>query len=196
MLAMTSGVRDMQRVLDLVWTHLLPVFGEAALPEDAAAQDALVRKLEALSLPVVEGAPSSGRGGTISGSSYAIEPNHFHIERVRFSFDGNSPTVTFMDATGEQPVTAGYGVWRKGMSDGRVLGRERAWSGGLNSERMAASGAWTEEDTFELRVCYTEGEVCPIVRFRFRDGALAIQVDPNVSWDEPTVTTLIGHPAP
>ncbi len=66
-------------------------------------------------------------------------------------------------------------------------------SGELDREQMAASGAWTAGDIFELRICYIEGEVCPVVRFHFSDGDLKIEVDPNVSWGEPVVTTLIGH---
>ena len=80
-----------------------------------------------------------------------------------------------------------------------------AWAGGWFADRygrtavtvaaMAASGAWTADDTYELRVCYTEGEVCPVLRFRFADRALTIEADPNVSWDDPTVVTVMGRAA-
>lgn len=194
-LAMTSGVRDMQRVLDCVWEHLLPAFGDTALPEDAAAQAALKEKLASLSLPVVIGTSTSALASAVSGATYAVEPNGFGIERIRFGFDGSNATITIANAAGEQGVIAGCGVWRPGIAEARVLGRERSWSSGTAGERMAATGAWTAGDTFELRVCYTEGEVCPILRFRFSDRDVQIEVDPNVSWEEPAVTTLIGHAA-
>ena len=65
-LAITSGVDDMQAVLNLVWEHLLPAFGDTALPEDPEAQSALTQRLAALSLPVVEGASKSDIASTIS----------------------------------------------------------------------------------------------------------------------------------
>ncbi len=34
-LAITSGLGDMQSVLNLVWDHLLPAMGESSLPDDA-----------------------------------------------------------------------------------------------------------------------------------------------------------------
>lgn len=194
-LAMTSGVRDTQLVLDRVWTHLLPAFASSALPENAPAQSALAAKLASLSLPVVEGAPTSAIAGSISGTTYAIDPNALGIERIHFNVDGDgkSSTITIEDAAGEHPVTAGYGVWQTSNSEARVPMRERAWSSGLDPEAMAACGSWTAEDTFELRICYIEAEVCPIMRFHFTNRELSVEIAPNVSWDEPTVTMLTGR---
>ncbi|MCA9861039.1 MAG: serine hydrolase, partial [Thermomicrobiales bacterium] len=192
-LAMTSGVQNLQLVLDRVWEHLLPAFGDTTLPEDPAAQKALTSRLSSLTLPVAEGASASGIAAAVSGTTYEIEPNEFSIERVRFSFDEDSTTVTFTNGLGEQPVSAGYGVWREGTSESRVLGREYPWSSGLGKERMAACGIWIADDTFELRICYTESEVCPILRFHFSAKQIAIEVEPNVSWEEPTRTILTGR---
>ena len=68
-LAITSGVDDMQAVLNLVWEHLLPAMQPAALPEDFAAQAALSSKMAAklagLALLAPQGAadfPARGRG--------------------------------------------------------------------------------------------------------------------------------------
>lgn len=194
-LAITSGVRDMQRILDCVWNHLLPAFREGALPENAVARTALTEKLASLALPVALGASTSAIASAVSGTSYTIKPNAFGIERVAFDFDADRAVVTITNAGSELPVRAGYGVWLEGLADGRVIGRERSFASGLGRERMAASGAWTAEDTYELRLCYTEGEVCPIVRFRFTDGEVRLEIDPNVSWGEPTMTTLSAHRA-
>jgi len=43
-IAITSGVRDMQAVLNLVWEHLLPAMKPAALPADTPVHDRLARK--------------------------------------------------------------------------------------------------------------------------------------------------------
>ncbi|MFN8492475.1 MAG: hypothetical protein U0350_33045 [Caldilineaceae bacterium] len=49
-LAITSGLGDMQVPLNLVWEHLLPAFGSSALPENQHAQQALANKLAKLGL--------------------------------------------------------------------------------------------------------------------------------------------------
>ena len=52
--AVTGASPDMQAVLDAMWEHLLPAFGDVPL-DDAAADDALASRLAALELPLVEG---------------------------------------------------------------------------------------------------------------------------------------------
>lgn len=195
-LAMTSGVRDMQRVLDCVWQHLLPAFSTGALPDDPTARTALEQKLASLSLPITEGAATSNIASAISGTTYAIAPNGLGIERVRIDFDDDYATLVVTDTKGEHRIVAGYGAWRMGASDGRILEPGRPWAGGHGAQQLGASGAWTAEDTYELRICYIEGEVCPILRFSFSDADIRIDLDPNVSWDETAVTTLIGHVEP
>jgi hypothetical protein len=56
---------------------------------------------------------------------------------------------------------------------------------------LCGGGAWTDETTFEVRICYLEGEVYPILRFRFTAGELSLTVDPNVTWDEPRMATTL-----
>jgi hypothetical protein len=54
-LAITSGLNDMQAVLNVVWDCLLPAMGSAALPADEVTQAALAIKLANLALPLPEG---------------------------------------------------------------------------------------------------------------------------------------------
>lgn len=192
-LATTSGVRDMQRVLDAVWEHLLPVFSADALPDDPTARTALEQKLAALTLPIAEGAPTANIASAISGTTYGIAPNDLGFERVRVEFEDEHSTIKVTDSNGDHQVVAGYGAWRAGSAEGRILEAGRPWAGGAGPQQFGACGAWTAEDTYELRVCYIESEVCPILRFHFADAELRLEVDPNISWDEAVVTPLTGH---
>lgn len=47
-----AGLGDMQRELDLIWTHLLPAFGPAPRAADAAAEARLRAKCDSLALPL------------------------------------------------------------------------------------------------------------------------------------------------
>lgn len=181
--AITSGVRDMQGLLDKVWTYLLPAFGAGPLPEDRNARSALETRLASLALPVVKGAATSGMACTVSGRTWTLETNRLGIERVVFEFADERASMTITDARGEHAVAAGYGSWLEGTSGHRT---------GI-PERIAASGAWIGGSTFELRICNTEGEVGTVWNVRFMADEVSIDIAPNVSWGDPAVMTLTGR---
>ncbi|MFN8474185.1 MAG: hypothetical protein U0822_18475 [Anaerolineae bacterium] len=82
-------------------------------------------------------------------------------------------------------MQVGYGTWLKGISDLR----------GRGEEPVAACGAWTADDTYEVRVAYYESEVSPVLRLHFTGDDLHLEVEPNVSWGSTDTTTIIGHTA-
>lgn len=183
-LTINSGLRDMQGVLDKVWTHLLPAMQTDALPADPAASGQLRDKLAALSLPRVTGEFTSPTAKHWSGTQYTMDANDRAIERIGFAFGDDRATVTVGDARGEHPIEIGHGTWLKGITDVR----------GGGDEPIAACGAWTAADTFELRACFYESEFCPIARFHAANGDLRLEIEPNVSWQETAVATISGRP--
>jgi CubicO group peptidase (beta-lactamase class C family) len=182
-LAITSGLNDLQGVVDNVWKHLLPAFGSNALPEDRDAYGALEARLAALTLPVVTGADASPMVRSISGTTYILESNDLGIERIRLDVDTGNTSMTMSNGRGEHTFAIGYGHWIAGRSDQRMG----------TMERMAACGAWTSDNTFEVRICYTESEVGGVIHMRFDEGRITAKVTPNVSWEPgPATRTLTG----
>lgn len=179
-LAVTSGLRDMQAFLEKVWTHLLPAFGDEPLADDVEARAALEARLASLTLPVVEGAATSG---IASGRTYRMEGNPLGIQRIAFNAGGDHASMTITDANGEHWVAAGDGAWLAGSSALRT---------GV-PERVAASGGWTDERTFELRICFIEGEVGTVLETRFVDDGITVEIRPNVSWGDPAPVILTGR---
>jgi hypothetical protein len=196
-LAMISGVRDMQVVLDKVWAHLLPAMqaqplDKPPLPADRQASGELCDKLATLALPLAQGQPTSPRAEQWSGKVYELERLALRLQRhdlqlqsVALAFGDECSTLTLGDERGEHHLQVGYGTWLKGITDMRGFGDEPA----------AACGAWTAEDSYEVRVCFYEGELCPVLRFHYLGDELQLEVEPNVSWETPTVTTLTGRVA-
>jgi CubicO group peptidase (beta-lactamase class C family) len=182
-LAIIGGVRDMQAVLDKVWAHLLPAMQPEPLPADPHAHGELCDKLAVLSLPLPEGRPSSPGAEQWSGKTYDLEPNDLHLERVAIAFGEGGATISARSKRGEHAIQVGSGAWLKGRTDVR----------GRGDEPIAASGAWTAGDTFEVRVSFYEGEYCPVVRCRIVSGELRLEIEPNVSWDPPAVTMITGR---
>lgn len=184
-LAIISGVRDMQAVLDKVWEHLLPAMQPEALPADPQAYGELSDQLAALSLPLPEGQPWSPRAEQWWGKTYQLERNDLKLKSVAIEPGGERSTLIVRDERGEHTIQVGYATWLQGTTG----------LGGQGDQPVAACGAWTAEDTYEVRVCYYEGELCPIFRFHYTSGGLQLEVEPNVSWEEPTVTAVSGRAA-
>jgi CubicO group peptidase (beta-lactamase class C family) len=184
-LAIIGGVRDMQAVLDKVWEHLLPAMQPEALPVDPQAWGKLCDKLAVLSLPLPKGQPLSPRAEQWWGKTYKLESNGLKFESVAIEFGYERGTLIVRDGRGEHPIQVGYATWLKGITDLR----------GHGDEPVAACGAWTAEDTYEVRVCYYEGVFCPVFRFHYTSGELQLEVEPNVSWGSTTVLTITGRVA-
>jgi CubicO group peptidase (beta-lactamase class C family) len=184
-LAMIGGVREMQVVLDKVWEHVLPAMQPQALPADPQAYGALCDKLAALSLPLPVGQPASPRAEQWSGKTVQLESDDLLPESVAIRFGDERCTLIVRDERGEHAVQVGYATWLKGTTDMR----------GYGAEPVAASGAWTAEDTFEVRLCYYERVYCPVLRFHYTRGELQLEVEPNVSWDSTEVRTVTGRVA-
>jgi CubicO group peptidase (beta-lactamase class C family) len=183
LLAMIGGVRDMQGVLDNVWKNLLPAMQPKALPADPQTYGQLSDKLAVLSLPPPKGPPSSARAEQCSGKTYTLESNDLKLESIAINFGYERSMLIVRDARGEHPIQVGYLTWLKGTTDVR----------GHGDEPVAACGAWTTEDTYEMRVCYYEGVFCPVLRFHYTSGELQLEIEPNVSWGSTTVSTITGR---
>jgi CubicO group peptidase (beta-lactamase class C family) len=182
-LAINSSVRDLQAVLDKVWEHLLPAMQPEALPADPQSYNALRDKLASLSLPLPAGQSTSPQAAQWSGQMYRLETNDLNVERVALTFGDERSTLRVQDENGAHTVQIGYATWLKGTTD--MLGQ--------GDDPVAASGAWTAADTYEVRVCYTRREICPVMRFHFTGDALQLEVEPNVSWGPTTPVTIKGR---
>ncbi len=182
-LAITGGLSDMQNVLDKVWEHLLPAMGTDPLPADPVAQGELTGALAGLALPMPDGQRSSPRMEGWSGQLYELEPNDLGFERVVITFDGDRTTLSLRTEHGESLFPVGHGAWLAGRANLR----------GNGDGPVAASGAWTSDDVFEVRICRTEDVYCPVFLFHYGNGDLRLDVAPNASWGAATATTIAGR---
>ena len=182
-LTMIGGVQNMQTVLDKVWEHLLPTMKSRALPANPQAYNELRDKLAILSLPLPNGGASSPSAEQWSGKTYNLESNHLKFESAVIRFGDRSNTLILCDDHGEHLIQIGTSTWLKGITGLR----------GRGDEPIAACGAWTAEDTYEVRVCCYEDVYCPIFRFHYASAELQLEVEPNATWDwEPAGVTKIA----
>ena len=105
-LAMISGVRDMQVVLDKVWAHLLPAMGSQPLPADPAAHNALRARLANLACHLCRAYPPRATAQW-SGKEYEFADNPLQIQSVVLDFAADGSTLTVADARGTRAIAIG-----------------------------------------------------------------------------------------
>ncbi|HXX94647.1 MAG TPA: serine hydrolase domain-containing protein, partial [Planctomycetota bacterium] len=111
-IAITSGLRDMQAVLNLVWDRLVPGFKAGALPGDPAGLGRLRERLSNLKLRTLEGAPSSPEAAKIAGKKYVFPPNESKVEWIALNSDpaGSGAAVTWRVNGVDRTVECPYGA--------------------------------------------------------------------------------------
>jgi CubicO group peptidase (beta-lactamase class C family) len=181
-IAITSGVKDMQAVLNLIWDKLLPALKPTPLAADEAARTKLEHKLKNLSLRPQEG---SALPAQVSGRKYVFAANGRKLETMTLACDGQDGPVTLTARFdgGEQRITCGHATWQKGRA---------AW-GRFPEQPVAASGAWTANDTFTAKLCFYETPVIVTLRLKFAGPELQYNAEANVGFGPTKEPQLIGR---
>jgi CubicO group peptidase (beta-lactamase class C family) len=189
--AITSGVRDMQAVMNLVWDKLLPAMQPHAVAENAAAQRALKAKLASLVVRVAPGQPTSPIASKVSGRWYQLPENDRGMRAVSLDFSA-APTLHVRTATGESTTPIGLGVWAN--SKGWTNGMDRLLSV-TPPVSIGASGGWTTDSVFTVKLVAPETPFYSTMQFHFDGDRLLIDSENNVSFGARKIPTLIGTPA-
>lgn len=189
-LAMTSGVGNMQAVLDQVWTHLLPGMGAAPLVADPATQAALESRLAGLRLPPLVGAPTAGLAGQVSGQSYHFsdvpttpDPRDLPIQSLSLTFADGETVCRLTDAAGEHLMRCGDGEW--------LVGSTTYYQPA--GQQVAGCGAWTAADTYTMKVQFIERPFSVTATCRFVGDELHYASKLNVSFGPTEAPPLVGR---
>src|SRR5262249_52517234 len=187
-IAITSGLRDMQAVLNLVWEKLLPGLTATAAAPDKAAQEKLRQGLKNLSLPTPEGSasPSSPLGKVIS-QRYLFPANARGLESIALeSKQPGSATIIARFNGAETRIECGHSAWKKGQA---------AW-GSQRLQPVAASGAWTADDTFTAKLALYETPFVYTVSLKFAGDELRCINESNVASGPAREPELVGRSTP
>jgi CubicO group peptidase (beta-lactamase class C family) len=186
-IAITSGLRDMQAVLNLVWEKLLPGLGATAA-SDKAAQEKLGQALKNLSLRPPKGAASpSATVGKVFGQRYLFQSNARKLESIALeSRQPGSTTIVARFNGVETRIECGHGAWKKGQA---------AW-GSQTLQPVAASGAWNADDTFIAKLALYETPFVYTVSLKFAGEELRFANESNVAFGPAREPELVGKAAP
>jgi CubicO group peptidase (beta-lactamase class C family) len=176
-LAITSGVGDMQAVLNAAWDHLLP--GMKSASGEKRGESALKQRLAGLEVRSPEGSHTSSTASRVSGRPFQLETNGQKLRTAAFQFSPERAALTLKDDAGEQRIVAGHGRWVAGRSVG-AAGPPRL--GAPPAGRTAARGAWTADDTYTLKVCYIETPYEETITCRFSGDEMTLSRKMNVGF--------------
>ena len=185
-IAITSGVKDMQSVLNLIWDKLLLEFGTKRLKADAATQKKLTEKLASLTVRPAQGGETSALAAKLSGRKFVFPENAQKLEALTFKSDGNKGTVISVQARGAAySFTAGYREWQRGPATGGDYT--------FTNNPAAATAAWTSEDTLIVKQCLTETPYYVTHQFRFEGNQVFYDLQRNVGFGATKQSRLVGR---
>lgn len=181
-IAITSGVKNMQAVLNLIWDKLIPGMSKEALPENSDANNSLVRLLGSLQLPTVPGIATSGFTAAI-GKTIKFDNNSDKIESISVvASDSGKQALQFNIAGEMTTVPVGQIGWHRLKS---------RW-GSNQEQQLATSAAWTSDNQCKLKVCFVETPFVQTSQLTFEIGQVTLETEFNVAFGSTNKTKLVG----
>jgi CubicO group peptidase (beta-lactamase class C family) len=189
-LAITSGLSNMQQVLDIAWDNLLPAFEAARLPDNQEDYAKLRQKLDNLAILPPQGAPAAEIEGLISGKCYEIEENEFGIKSITFDFTQNEIFYTAKHKLGESQLLFDRGsIWRGSKSD--------MFSDSARREvaSVANNAVWQDANTLLITSRLYETPFYFTQKCIFEDEKIIIDTKINVNFGPTEMQVLTGKAA-
>ncbi len=190
--AITSGTRDMQAVMNLVWDKLLPAMQPTPPPANAESDRKLERTLAGLTLHQPQGTATSAIAAQVSGRTYLFPTNTQNIDAMTFEFKGPDTTLIVRSLGQEYRLACGSGVWKPGRT--AFTAGVDSWVAAPVEQPVAASGAWTADDTYTVKLAYYETPLAITFTCRFAgDRVLLLNVEYSVNFGPTNPPLLIGN---
>jgi hypothetical protein len=183
----------MQAVMNLVWEKLLPAMRANALPEDAVAARRLAARLAGLTVRLPRGKPTGPLAARTSRRWYQFPANDGGIRAVALDLNSRSPALLVRSDSGETRTPIGIGSWKKSR-DGFTSRLDRMLSVPAHP-LIAASGAWTADDVFSIKLALYETPYAATLTFQFDGNRLLLDTEYNVSFGPTKQPRLVGQAA-
>jgi CubicO group peptidase (beta-lactamase class C family) len=188
-LAITSGVKEMQAVLNVVWDTLLPAMQSGRARKDAGARRRLAERLAGLTVPPAMGAASSPRAPAVLGRTYAFPTNAQQFSTLTLKPMSSPGTGVVLSLAGEDGRRVEYPAqYQQWLSS-------RGEMGILKDTPVASSVAWTAEDTCVLKVCAVETPFVRTWTMRFTGEEVLLDDETNVGFGRTRQAPIVGRAA-
>lgn len=189
-IVITSGVKNMQDVLNRVWEKLLPALKPSALPDNADAQQALNSRMASLTVKRPTGQPTSSISEKVSGEWFEFPENELDLRAISLRFSGNDSVIIVRTAHGELTTPFGFDDWKKSNN---------AFAVGMNKfvsvpekALIAASGAWKDNHVLTLKFVAYETPFYTTLNLRFENNQLFLDAEHNAAFGPTKLPQMVG----
>jgi len=187
--AITSGVKDMQAVLNVIWDKLLPALQPKKLKANTAAAQQLKEKLARLEVRTAQGSATSSLADKVLNRKFVFPVNDQKVESVALiSNAARTLTLTIRIAGNEAKIPCGHLEWKKGRAP--VMGNRLSQ---LPDEPTAGSFAWSDDDTCVIKLCAYETPFHTTFTLKFDGDQLTLDSEANVAFGPKKRPQLIGR---
>jgi CubicO group peptidase (beta-lactamase class C family) len=176
--AITSGVKDMQAVMNVVWDALLPEFKANTLPADSTAEKNLRTKLGSLTVPPQQGAAQLAEGEKIIGKKFVFEKNPRNFESLILNRDNIEVRISGTD----YKLPYAPGKWQKSKFAYNALAEQPA----------AVSGAWSG-DSFVAKIALYETPYLMTLRLKPDGEKVLVDQEFNVGFGPSKSSQITGR---
>jgi len=188
--AITSGVKDMQAVLNVIWDKLLPALQPKKLKANAASARQLKVQLARLEVSTPQGSATTSQAGKVLNRKFAFPANDQKFESLGLatSDSGRTLTLTARIDGKEFTVPCGFHEWKKGRAP-LLAGRLAQFP----DEPTAGTFAWSTDDTCVLKLCAYETPYHATLTLKFNGEQLTLDYEANVAFGPTKRPQLIGR---
>jgi CubicO group peptidase (beta-lactamase class C family) len=188
-IAINSGTGDMQAVLNVIWTTLLPELRPSPLQKNRKAEQALGETISKLAVPVAKGTATDATQSQYLNCEFRFTAPDSSIQNLVLSRSENHEMVveiTQDDQTLRFP--AGHGEWKLGRIP---LPQPMRYS--FPDEPVATTYGWENENTLNIKMCAIETPFHWNFRLTFKDDGVQLESETNVAFGPTKRPTLRGH---
>jgi CubicO group peptidase (beta-lactamase class C family) len=187
--AITSGVTNMQAVLNVIWDKFLPSLQSQSVPANSEAAAQLTAKLKGLKLRTAQGAPNSPATAKHLNRKFNFQANDQKFEALTLSSPDSGATLALtarIDGK-DMIVPCGYQEWKTGRAPlpGGALAR-------FPDEPVAGTFAWSADDTCVVRHCAYETPFVTTLTLKFDADRVTLDSEANVAFGPTKRPQLVG----
>ena len=186
--AITSGVKDMQAVLNVIWDKLLPSMKSEPLPANSADNVRLKEKLARLKVRTPQGSATSPLA--TKALKFTFPANDQKIEALGLSSSDSGKILALNIQRDGKSVTipCGHDDWKKSRAP-LFAGRLAQFP----DEPMAGAFAWPSDDTCVIKLCAYETPYHTTLTLTFDGDKVTLDSENNVAFGPTKRPQLIGR---
>lgn len=188
--AINSGVKDMQSVLNVIWDKLLPAMQEQTLAADADGDQKLVDTLGHLGVSMAQGSSTSSQLDKIVNRKFTFPPNSSKLESLRLTSSDSGKTIIVNARVNGHDLEIPYEYREWKSSRGPFVAGSFAR---FPDEPLAGTFAWRDDNTLITKLCAIETPFHLMTNFKFDGDQVTIDSAFNVSFGPTKVPELVGH---